>query len=515
VFDLTYIGHAGWMIRKEGFKAIFDPWFNPNGTFLNSWHQFPDNSHIFRRELFDDLDFLYISHAHHDHCDLWTLERIDKQTTIVIPRFRDKTLKNTLQELGFVNIIQLPENREKQFGQVRVQMIIEEGFNDRDSGIVLDDGENKIINLNDCHPSFEKIKKYSKNVDLLLLQCSSAIWWPCVYDYDYDELIEKCKIKKRNVLSRAVQYGRHVKPKYLVPNAGPPLFLHEEFEFWDKTRREDFNPFPLHDEIHSHLIENGIPSLFVIPGSTVSLKNDVIKNYTDIQERDKIYENLMEYILNQREEKKQKKRLEGVSLPLPNMTKMIEKFSSLIQQIKRESIVFAHKIDFPVLIEFEEHSKWIIDFTLDDKRCFEPYSDQDYMYGFVFNPSIVNYLINKKQIDFDEYFLSMRFKCFRKKDSYNEFLFTMFKNLDIESFKLSENIFLTNSIKKVNNLETFEIEVGGKKRRIQKYCPHKHVDLEKCGIIEGETIVCPLHNWKFDLNSGKCLTSDKYKLELL
>jgi len=190
MIDLSYIGHAGWLVRADNFKAIFDPWFNPSGTFMNSWHQFPDNYHLLDDSIFSNLDFLYISHAHNDHCDEWTLQKIEKTTTVLIPNFKDKMLRNKLKSVGFTNIKEIDESDVLNFKGIKVELIIEDGFNDRDSAIILDDGENKILNLNDCHPSFEKIKKYSKNVDLLLMQCSSAIWWPCVYDYPIEKLID-------------------------------------------------------------------------------------------------------------------------------------------------------------------------------------------------------------------------------------------------------------------------------------------------------------------------------------
>jgi len=509
MFNLTYIGHAGWLVEKNNFKAVFDPWFNPEGTFFNSWHQFPDNAEILSPELFTGLDFLYISHAHHDHCDEWTLEKIDKSTPIIIPNFKDKTLRSKMKQMGFQNITEMREKDEIRFKDVNIKIIIEDGFNDRDSAIVLDDGKNKIINLNDCHPSFEKIKKYADNVDLLLMQCSSAIWWPCVYDYEYEELIDKCRIKKRTVLNRTLQYSHHVNPKYVVPNAGPPIFLDKQFEFWDNTRKEDFNPFPLHDEINDFLEDNDIPSLFVIPGSMIEIQDDLVVNNTNIEKRDMIYNNLPEYIDVLRKCKKLNQ-----TVPKTNLSGLVEKFSSLIRQIKKESKIFIHKINFPVLVEFENHSSWVIDFSLSEEKCFSEYTDQYYMYAFKFDPQIVYHLIRREQIDFDEYFLSMKFECSRKEDKFNEFLFTMFKNLDIKRFKLSESIYMTNNICKENNTETFIAEVNGKKKKIQKYCPHKFVDLEKCGVVEGNKIICPLHSWKFDLDSGNCLTSDKYKLRI-
>ncbi|HCT79722.1 MAG TPA: (2Fe-2S)-binding protein, partial [Micromonosporaceae bacterium] len=38
-------------------------------------------------------------------------------------------------------------------------------------------------------------------------------------------------------------------------------------------------------------------------------------------------------------------------------------------------------------------------------------------------------------------------------------------------------------------------------------CPHLNADLTRFGIVEGNQLTCQLHGWKFDLASGRCLTS--------
>ena len=39
-------------------------------------------------------------------------------------------------------------------------------------------------------------------------------------------------------------------------------------------------------------------------------------------------------------------------------------------------------------------------------------------------------------------------------------------------------------------------------------CPHKGGPLSQ-GIVHGNTVTCPLHNWKIDLNSGEALAPDE------
>jgi len=47
---------------------------------------------------------------------------------------------------------------------------------------------------------------------------------------------------------------------------------------------------------------------------------------------------------------------------------------------------------------------------------------------------------------------------------------------------------------------------------VQRRCPHLKADLTRFGIIDGRTLTCQLHGWKFDLATGKCLTSVGHQL---
>jgi len=43
---------------------------------------------------------------------------------------------------------------------------------------------------------------------------------------------------------------------------------------------------------------------------------------------------------------------------------------------------------------------------------------------------------------------------------------------------------------------------------IRDACPHKQGPLSQ-GMMHGNSVTCPLHNWKIDLTSGKALGADE------
>lgn len=55
---------------------------------------------------------------------------------------------------------------------------------------------------------------------------------------------------------------------------------------------------------------------------------------------------------------------------------------------------------------------------------------------------------------------------------------------------------------KVDNLEIAIFRLSsGKFKAVENRCPHKQGPLSE-GIVSGEFVFCPLHDWKIDLTSG-------------
>ena len=499
MFELKYLGHAGWSIVNKDLKIICDPWFSPNGAYYGEWKQFPENLNVLDSSLLNKIDLVYISHIHDDHFDPWFLRQINKQIKILIPRFRDKTLLVKIRELGFSNVLELDRNDAIQIKGIKIKIIEDEGYLDADSCLLLDDGVNKILNLNDCHLDFSKLKELVGDIDLLLLQSSSAIWWPCVYDYDDETKNRLGEIKRNNILNRTVQYSNTLNAKNVIPNAGPPIFINKELEHWNKNRRKKSNPFILMDDAHHHLIENNIKSHLVIPGSTLLLQSEELKNNTNKIELKKIYDDYEKYL------KQYQRDMSKITPPFASkleVNTVVDKFEKQLERIQKISKFYVKKINFPILFDFKDSGKWILDFN--QEKCFSKYVNQDYKYYFIIEPRKVALLFQEESVDFERYFLGCNFTCGRVPDEYNEFVFALLKHFDTRRFLISESLYA----ERANILdEMFSV---------QKYCPHMFADLEKSGFIDDDdNLVCPLHGWKFNLGkNGECQNNKKFCLKI-
>ncbi len=96
-------------------------------------------------------------------------------------------------------------------------------------------------------------------------------------------------------------------------------------------------------------------------------------------------------------------------------------------------------------------------------------------------------------------FLSCRFVAHRP-GPFNEYVMTFFKALSEERIDYVE---VCHREARAAD-EWFERDGW----RIERWCPHRQADLTRFGEIDGGVLTCSLHHWRFDLATGRCLTSD-------
>lgn len=505
---LTYLGHAGWLFESSNIKCVFDPWSNKSGAFFDSWYPFPDNNNVNFKDCLSNLDFLYISHAHEDHLVKETLELVDRNTLILIAEYKEKTTLQKLLDLGFTNIVELNEEQTYDVKDIKIKILKCEGFLENDSCILIEIDKVKILNLNDCHIDFNKLKKAVQTVDILLLQSSNAIWWPCNYDYNENRKDNFGKIKRENLLKRALKYCEVLKPRLVVPNAGPAIFKNTEMEKWNFKRRESWNPFCTQKDAASFFSQNNFNSDFLMPSESILIKEDIeIKK--DINFRQEVYFDLDAYT-NQYLKKIKSKEKQIVNFSDVEVERYFDKFKKQICILSKISNIYYKKIDFKILFDFGPGDLWIVDFQ-NKKETIKNYTNEEYRYHFKIKKNYIPMVMKEKNIDFERLFLSGDFSCKRDPDIFNEFLFTILKNFDTKRFLISEETYAENN--KIGE-ELFILNHKGCKYEVQKYCPHMYADLEEIGYIDDKNnFVCPLHGWKFDISTGGC-PGKKQKLKI-
>jgi UDP-MurNAc hydroxylase len=114
--------------------------------------------------------------------------------------------------------------------------------------------------------------------------------------------------------------------------------------------------------------------------------------------------------------------------------------------------------------------------------------------------ALVEVCTRRRDVDWvNSLFLSCRFEAERD-GPYNEFVYNFFRSLSTDRAAYTEAFYAASAAP----LEVWE--AAG--YRIQRRCPHLKADLTRFGSVEDGVLTCAMHGWRFELETGRCLTSD-------
>lgn len=486
---VRFFGHNCFLLKDSDISILIDPWFNTEGAFFGSWFQWPIN-HKLINEIIEELkknkkNILYISHEHQDHFDIKTLNKIVSYfDECIIPQYQDKFLKNNLIKIGFK--IKEIEDSKKYFlseNSFIELMIVDVGVN-HDSTAIIKLGHQIFVNQNDCK-IFDRLPYLeNKKIDFYAVQFSGATWYPVCYKIP-DE--EKEKISRKKVLSKLIAIKnaiKIIKPKYYFPSAGPAIF-----PFLNEGLSRGKGNIFIHQPELSDFLKNSDTKLFFLkPGDIFkdSIKHSPILPPTNLELKKIkntltcIFENLPNEIVNFNLLKKE------IDLRLAEIKDLVfEECPNLIFDWGKDSI----------LIDLNKK----ISTRLNGDTSF---LQKNYVH-ITASPSYFNLMANK-EYRWQDIYLSLRANIKRKPDIFNTF---------VNIFIFSDVTNIRSGFKTTLNINEGRIIVvdpkQGKNYEINRYCPHNGADLKNAKIDDDGNLICPRHNWLFNLkDKGKCKTTN-------
>ena len=510
---VKYFGHVSIFVQTDNVSIVTDPWLHKNGAFKASWFQFPDNTEI-DFSWVKDLDYVCLSHEHQDHYDINFLKTLNEKTKIVTASFNNKRFIKHLRNNLNNEIIEVNHKDTLLLGDVKYTPIVQVPMGVEDSAMIFDTGEEVIMNFNDMKPSHKDLDWVNDNYDVTYLfkQFSGASWYPLLYDYSKEEMHNLCRDKRLFKYKVIVDVIKKLNPKVYIPCAGPPCFLNEEV--FEVNLLEE-NTFPTQADIY-RFFEEEHPEIakktaVLMPGDSIPTGAD-IKEMTEENLKEECFTNKREYLVKYKKRRddiidKTLSEIENVNYSL--LDKCIKYFYPLMFSAKQ----LCHNIGGSILLNIfgEIEEKIVVDFGNKLNRNSIRYFDKDnYFYEFTIEGKHLNQVLDKK-ITWEDLFLSLRFTVKRDPDEYSEHLMAFLKLADPIAYKQYELFHFGDDSSKE---EMFVLNHEGKEYLVQKYCPHSRGDLSKGHVCDGN-LRCPIHNWKFSLESGECLNNkSKIKVEL-
>jgi UDP-MurNAc hydroxylase len=495
---ITFLGHAGLFIETSRGSILCDPWFNP--AYFGSWFPFPSNEGLDVNAI-SQPDYLYLSHLHHDHFDPEFLRaHVWKRATVLVPDYPLGTIAQELALLGFTRFVQTTDCEPLSLGGLLIAIAALTSPADGplgDSGLIVDDGEVRIFNQNDCRPvELDRIRDFGP-FDAHFIQFSGATWYPFVYDYPGRTMDILAQRKRANGMGRALRYAREVDARHLFPSAGPPCFLDEDLFDLNDFGNDASNVFPDQAAFLSYLRREGYDrGLTVVPGSIISLEPGRCHvDHRQQPEQEEAFVDKRGYLL--RYQARQAQRVEAIRSLLPHgevdvVSELREWFDPLLDGAD----LICAGVGGVVALDLGSVGV-AIDFN---RRRVEPLNGQEWFHYLKVDRSLVEFCIVHHLEDWvNELFLSFRFQA-RRKGPYNEYVYTFFKCLSMERLHYAESHYAGRT-----SMEDFW-DVDG--YRIQRRCPHLRADLAKFGRVDDGILTCTMHGWQYDLATGRSLTSD-------
>jgi UDP-MurNAc hydroxylase len=510
----TSLGHAGMLIEAPRGSIVCDPWFVP--AFFGSWFPFPRNDQL-PAELIariEAADYLYVSHLHGDHLDEpWLREHLRRDVGVLLPGYPTRELERRLRGIGFTDVIDTVDGEELDLDGLTVAIHVESSITDGpggDSALVVSDGDARIVDQNDCRTTDLDALRAHGPVDLHWLQYSGAIWYPMVYDLPPGELRPLVDAKVDSQFARAMRYVEAVGATAVVPSAGPPCFLDPELFHLNVIDGEDVQPSIFRDQraFLDRLARSGHRGLLAIPGTTIEVSAggiDVRHPLPDTQV-ESIFASKGSYLrAYQSDWTPWLDKLKG-GWPSDARPDLVATLKEWWEPLLAIAPTVREAVGATCLLRAGDTAV-LIDFPAGEIR---PYAGEHHRFRFDIPRPLVEAVVAARAVDWsNSLFLSCRFRAWRDGE-FNEWVYNFFKSLSHERMRRTE----AEAVRRLHPPTHPELDIELGDWVVQRRCPHRNADLSVFAEIEGTTLTCTLHGWRFDLATGQCLTAADHPLRV-
>ncbi len=336
---ITYITHACLLIEIKGKKILTDPWLVGSCWAGAHWHYPPAKR---EPETFKDIDFLYFSHAHEDHFQLESIQRLPpeiKNTQVIVSDFDKPYFERAIKAVGFSNVkvMQHDESTELIPG-VNLHMIRNDKGDD-DSSIIIQGDNSTVFCQTDNLMSLNEAERLGKkfDIDVLFTINSQTGIFPGFYDFPEDVMMKLAKKKNESSANYSINIAKTLKAKTVIPYASDMCYLGELY-FANDLHYADKNQY-------ATLLKETIPKTEVYvmgPDDILNVNNGISE--VSITPPKYTRENLGAYAVEMREEITKNEREEKQYINEP-FEKDIQTFRNSLDELSN----FWHGDPFNVL----------------------------------------------------------------------------------------------------------------------------------------------------------------------
>ena len=223
---VEFINHASVLIKHNEVSLLSDPWYQGD-AFHKGWSLIHEQSDTEIEDLLNRTTHIWISHEHPDHFSILFFKKfseiiIERDIQILFQETDDKRVESFFRASKF-NLQILKKDKWIEIGDDYKILNFKDGF--YDSGLAIEAGGRKLLNLNDCEiktPSrCEEVLKLVGTCDILISQFSYAAWKGGKENIEWRKLAAKEKLETLSL------QAKYFKPNLLIPFASYVYFSNE------------------------------------------------------------------------------------------------------------------------------------------------------------------------------------------------------------------------------------------------------------------------------------------------
>jgi L-ascorbate metabolism protein UlaG (beta-lactamase superfamily) len=265
---ISFVGHASMLVEAGGVTILSDPWWR-GPCFGAQWWTYPAPVLDILSE--KKVDYIYISHGHHDHLHPGTLQTLSRDAKVLISRGSGLAL--SLIEIGFTVI----ELGDEEF------VIGTEGARCRimpthsgDTLMAISDGHEVCINLNDAlHSSskaiqsvfVDKLKNLYPSIDYVFCGYGTASHFPNCYVIPGKNR-EATAVRRQHYFNRQwAKLIEQLQPRFGFPFAANVVFLEDDLFWLNEPVHNCERPT---DVFHSLYPASRVTTLDIAPGFAIT-----------------------------------------------------------------------------------------------------------------------------------------------------------------------------------------------------------------------------------------------------
>lgn len=500
--NITYLGHAGFLVECGEDAILMDPWFDPHGAHAAAWFQFPANDHIDLSAL-ERANYLYISHWHRDHYDEWflrnTSDDFKDRVTVIISDYKYKKLRDWIAACGFRNVRELSTHESLHTtGGTEIRILREDNPLFVDSAILVNHNGFTFLNANDCKMSIaeeEALTRQYGKIDLYSAQFSGATFHPTCYTYPHERLLEISNERRRTKFERVHASIMRLGATTYLPAAGPACFLSDDLFHLNLnpetvfSTSKDFKRF-----LDKHAWKGTYIELYPAEQLHYDDGRPVLTRYEN-KVKD-IYS--LDYLRAYATVRKQyvQETVAAYVLPTSDVhNKAKEYFHRLAAHHVPELAQLAN-VDLEIRIDGADGGTFHLNTATGDITSAATSTNQQ-RYIFTTSSFWMQALL-ENLISWEDFILSFRYTITRDPDIYNEAIIAF---LYLETQKERED-YVTQHIRHAQlHRERCVRTIDGKEVEYDRFCPHNGEDLS-CAQVRDGILTCPRHFWQFDLNKN-------------